>query len=114
MGRASLFDDLAKLVQSDVHVLETGFQILMRVFTIIAFDQRNTFVARDIPVANLLRCVICRSSKTELGVCCVVVQPIDLIIQRGIFAVTAFGAMEVWQKTGILDREVIGLLRVPF
>src|SRR5262249_30745113 len=94
-------------------VREELLEIFLRKLVIETLDQRDTFLARDFAVANLLGGIIGSPADAELDERRVVMEGIDAVVDRAVLGIRALGSLGIRGEAGMFGRVVVALLGVP-
>ena len=106
--------DVAVLVLGYRQVLEDFIGIAFGPFAIETFDQRDPFVAIDLAGANFLGGVIGCAPDAEFDVGRVVVEVVDLVVERIVFRIRSRRALGGGAEPAMFDRVIVAILRTPF
>ena len=87
MRRSKGIYNIPKSILINFYIFKKIFEIFFRKFTVILFQQGNTFLTCNFTVSYFLRCIICCSSDPKFNVSRVVMKIINLVINTVVLTV---------------------------
>ena len=108
--RAELIAQCQESLRCHPDIVHHLTKVLLRKFAVKSANKPHAFFSSQMPIPNLLGRIIGRPTNPKLNEGCVVVKPIDLIIQTVVLAVRSFSAFRIRFESRVFNCVVIALL----